>query len=198
MCAIFGIAGDDEAAHLTYLGLHAQQHRGQEGAGIVSTDGNASYDHRRKGLVSEVFHGGNITKLKGKNAIGHTRYSTTGGNTDANLQPVLMKSSLGWVAVAHNGNLVNAAKLTSELESLGSIFQSTTDTEVIIHLMARAQEKDMVKALITALKQVEGAYSLLVLNKDTSNCRARSLRVPASRDGRVQRTPGIRKRDLRF
>lgn len=167
MCAIFGITGEDEAAHLTYLGLHALQHRGQEGAGIVSTDGGTiPYDHRRKGLVSEVFHGGNLTKLKGKSAIGHNRYSTTGGNIAANLQPMLMKSSLGWLAVAHNGNLVNASEISQSLESEGAIFQSTSDTEVIFHLVARAREKDLPTALVTALKQVRGAYSLLVLNKD--------------------------------
>ena len=109
MCAIFGVVGNEEAAHLTYLGLHALQHRGQEGAGIVSTDGNQPYDVRKKGLVADVFHGGNLGRLKGAHAIGHTRYSTTGRNTSANLQPLLMKSALGWLSMAHNGNLVNAA-----------------------------------------------------------------------------------------
>ena len=166
MCAIFGITGHDEAAHLTYLGLHALQHRGQEGAGIVSTDGERTFDHRKKGLVGEIFHGGNLSKLKGRAAIGHTRYSTAGGNSAANLQPMLMKSGLGWLTVAHNGNLVNAQEITSRLEADGSIFQSTSDTEVIIHLVARSKEKDLPSALVWALKQVEGAYSLLVMNRD--------------------------------
>lgn len=167
MCAIFGIVGHEEAAHLTSLGLHALQHRGQEGAGIVSTDGNQPHVHRRKGLVGEIFTPGALSRLKGHSAIGHTRYSTTGGNTIENLQPMLMKSVLGWVAVAHNGNLVNATELTAQLERDGSIFQSTNDTEVIIHLMARSKEKNLACALVTSLKQVEGAYSLVVLTADT-------------------------------
>jgi len=165
MCAIFGIVGHEEAANLTYLGLHALQHRGQEGAGIVSTDGEHPYTHRRKGLVSEAFNTTHLSRLKGHTAIGHTRYSTTGSNTMANLQPLLMKSALGWVAVAHNGNLVNSARLSSMLEEEGSIFQSTNDTEVIVHLMARSQKKNLPSALTHALKQVEGAYSLIVLNQ---------------------------------
>lgn len=166
MCAIFGIAGADEAANLTYLGLHALQHRGQEGAGIVSTDNFQHYVHKRLGLVSEVFSPNSLAKMKGKTAIGHTRYSTTGGNTTENLQPLQMKSSLGWVSVAHNGNLVNAAQLTANLEREGAIFQSNSDTEVIIHLMARSRERELVPALVTALKQVQGAYSLLVMNHE--------------------------------
>jgi amidophosphoribosyltransferase len=167
MCAIFGIAGHEEAANLTYLGLHALQHRGQEGAGIVTTDGQGPHAVRRRGLVAEAFSNGALEALRGHHAIGHTRYSTTGGNTDANLQPLLMKSALGWVSVAHNGNLVNAPALIKDLEQAGSIFQSTNDTEVIIHLMARSKAKDLPSALISALQKVEGAYSLLVLNNDT-------------------------------
>lgn len=166
MCAIFGIADHEEAANLTYLGLHALQHRGQEGAGIVSTSGDGPFAHRAKGLVGEVFNQETLQNLKGKAAIGHTRYSTTGGNTLANLQPMLIKSNLGWVAVAHNGNLVNAKELIQKLEAQGSIFGSTNDTEVIVHLMAKSGEKDPTKALVHALKQVQGAYSLLVLAKD--------------------------------
>lgn len=166
MCAIFGVGSHQEAAKITYLGLHALQHRGQEGTGIVSTDGEESFVHRRKGLVADVFTEAALNRLSGFAAIGHNRYSTTGANTTANLQPLWMKSSLGWVGVAHNGNLVNAAKLSKQLERDGSIFQSTNDTEVIIHLMARSGEKDPERALVVALRQVEGAYSLLVLLKD--------------------------------
>lgn len=166
MCAIFGIAGHDEASNLTYLGLHALQHRGQEGAGIVSTDGTLPYVHRRSGHVCDIFDTATLNTLKGHSAIGHTRYSTTGGNTAENLQPIWMKCSLGWIGVAHNGNLVNTERLSRELEADGSIFQSTTDTEVIVHLMARSGEKDPVKALVSALKRVEGAYSLLVLTNE--------------------------------
>lgn len=166
MCAIFGIAGADEASNLTYLGLHALQHRGQEGTGIVSTAGKEPFVHKERGLVGDIFSAAVISKLQGHSAIGHNRYSTTGGNTSENLQPLLMKSSLGWVSIAHNGNLVNSDEITKRLEKEGSIFQSTSDTEVILHLMARSQERDLVKALIQALQQIAGAYSLLVLNQD--------------------------------
>lgn len=166
MCAIFGIAGSEEASHLTYLGLHALQHRGQEGAGIVSTDGEKPYVHRKRGLVGDIFTSETLATLKGHSAIGHTRYSTTGGNTVENLQPIWMKCSLGWIGLAHNGNLVNTPQLAKTLEQEGSIFQSTTDTEVIVHLMARSQEKELIPALTSALKKVEGAYSLLVMSKD--------------------------------
>jgi amidophosphoribosyltransferase len=165
MCAIFGITGEDEAANLTYLGLHAMQHRGQEGSGIVSTQGAQPYSHRRKGLVGEVFSTSALARLKGRAAVGHNRYSTTGGNTLANLQPLLMRGSLGWLAIAHNGNLVNAQQLTTSLEREGAIFQTTSDTEVILHLIARSREKDIERALIAALERVEGAYSLLVLSE---------------------------------
>ena len=166
MCAIFGIGSHHEASKIVYLGLHALQHRGQEGAGIVSTNGQEPFAYRRKGHVGEVFTQSALDKLPGSAAIGHTRYSTTGANTMANLQPLLMKSAFGWVGVAHNGNLVNAAALSVRLEKEGSIFQSTNDTEVIVHLMARSGETDPEKALVKALSQVEGAYSLLVLVQD--------------------------------
>ncbi len=166
MCAIFGISGNDEAAHLTYLGLHALQHRGQEGAGLVSTDGEKVYQHRRAGLVSEVFGNGVLQHLGGRHSIGHTRYSTAGGSSDANLQPMFMKCSLGWLGIAHNGNLVNAPELTRELEKKGAIFQSTSDTEVIIHLIAHSKANSIADGLVSALKQVKGAFSLLVLTKD--------------------------------
>ena len=166
MCAIFGISGDREASNLAYLGLHSLQHRGQEGAGIVSTDGQEVFAHKQQGLVADVFSPESLAGLKGAAAIGHTRYSTAGGNTAAGLQPLLMKSSLGWLSIAHNGNLVNASKLSAELEQEGAIFQSSSDTEVILHLLARSREKDPEKALAVALQRVEGAYSLLVLNHE--------------------------------
>lgn len=166
MCAIFGISGLDEAANLTYLGLHALQHRGQEGTGIVSTDGKQPKIHKERGLVGDIFTNSVISKLEGHTAIGHNRYSTAGGNTSENLQPLLMKSSIGWVSIAHNGNLVNAPQLIQQLEESGSIFQSTSDTEVVLHLIARSQKRDIREAIVDALKKVEGAYSLLVLNQD--------------------------------
>lgn len=166
MCAIFGITGETEAANLTYLGLHALQHRGQEGAGIVSTNGEDHFVHRRQGLVADAFSNEELHELKGHSAIGHTRYSTAGGNTVAALQPLLSKGQLGWLSIAHNGNLVNASKIAADLEREGAIFQSTSDTEVILHLLARSREKDPEKALVHALKQVEGAYSLLLMNHE--------------------------------
>jgi amidophosphoribosyltransferase len=166
MCAIFGIAGHNEASNLTYLGLHALQHRGQEGAGIVSTDGKTQDVYRKKGLVSDIFTPHALEHLRGHTAIGHTRYSTTGANTIENLGPALLRTSLGWIGIAHNGNLTNAAELAKVLEAEGSIFQSTTDTEVIIHLMARSGRKDLPGALAAALKKVEGAFSLLVLSEE--------------------------------
>lgn len=164
MCAIFGIAGADEAANLTYLGLHALQHRGQEGSGIITNHAGQPYAVRKQGLVGDIFTTETMRDLKGRTAIGHNRYSTTGANSANNLQPLLMRSSLGWVSVAHNGNLTNATELTLALEGEGSIFQSTSDTEVIVHLLARSKEKDLAAALTQALKRVEGAYSLLVMN----------------------------------
>ncbi|MEZ4751781.1 MAG: amidophosphoribosyltransferase [Bdellovibrionota bacterium] len=166
MCAIVGVADHKEASNLTYLGLHALQHRGQEGAGIVSTDGEQVFAHRRRGLVQDVFGNGTLARLKGSAAIGHNRYSTTGSSNIANLQPLMMKSSLGWVSLAHNGNLVDSEKWTRKLEAEGAIFQTTNDTEVIIHLMARSGEKDLEAALIKALKQVEGAFSIIAMNAD--------------------------------
>lgn len=167
MCAIFGIAGHPEASNVTYLGLHALQHRGQEGAGIVSSRDEKPYALKKRGLVGDIFSNDELERLPGKQAIGHTRYSTSGGDKEENLQPFLVRTASGWVTVAHNGNLVNAASLTARLEKMGSIFQSTSDTEVLVHLIARTGEPDLIKALTTALAQVEGAYSLLVMNQNT-------------------------------
>lgn len=166
MCGIFGIVNHADAANVTHLGLHALQHRGQEGTGIVSTDGITHFSHRKKGLVSDVFVSDVVQTLKGRAAIGHNRYPTTGGGSSANLQPFSVKSGIGWLSIAHNGNLVNGLELTEQLESEGSIFQSTSDTEVIIHLVAKSK-KPLKEALIDALVTVKGAFSLLVLNTKT-------------------------------
>ncbi len=166
MCAIFGIIGTPEASHFTYLGLHALQHRGQEGAGIVSTDGVTPHVHKRMGLVGDIFSSEVLATMPGSMAIGHNRYSTTGGSFVENLQPIQLKCSLGWVSLAHNGNLVNSKTLSQALEKEGAIFQATSDTELILHLMARSQKPDLVEALVISLKQVEGAYSLLLMNSD--------------------------------
>lgn len=165
-CGVFGILGHKDAAALTALGLHALQHRGQEAAGIVSADGAAFHTHRAVGLVGDNFgERAVIDQLKGDAAIGHTRYSTTGGTILRNIQPLFAEFEFGGFALAHNGNLTNADFLRKKLVGQGSIFQSTTDTEVVIHLMAKAHG-DVVTRLVAALSQVEGAYSLACLARD--------------------------------
>jgi len=165
MCGIFGIYNHLEASNLAYLGLYALQHRGQESAGIVSSDNRQLYHYRQMGLVSEVFTKDILKKLSGKSAIGHVRYSTAGSSELKNAQPFMVDYHKGSLAIAHNGNLTNASFIKCELESRGSIFQSNMDTEVIVHLIARFKEKNFVERTVHALKQVEGAYSLLILTE---------------------------------
>jgi amidophosphoribosyltransferase len=165
MCGIFGIFNHLEASNLAYLGLYALQHRGQESAGIVSSDTRQLYHYRQMGLVSEVFTKEILKRLSGKSAIGHVRYSTAGSSELKNAQPFMVDYYKGSLAIAHNGNLSNASLIRSELESKGSIFQSNMDTEVIVHLIARSKEKTFVERTVNALKQVEGAYSLLILTE---------------------------------
>ena len=165
MCGIFGIYNHLEASNHAYLGLYALQHRGQESAGIASSDGRQLYHYRQMGLVSEVFSHDVLKKLSGKSAIGHVRYSTAGSSELKNAQPFVVDYYKGSLAIAHNGNLGNASLIKSELESKGSIFQSNMDTEVIVHLIARSKEKTSVERTVHALKQIEGAYSLLILTE---------------------------------
>ena len=165
MCGIFGIYNHSEAANLTYLGLYALQHRGQESAGIVSSDDKHLHHYRQMGLVSEAFSREILKKLSGRAAIGHVRYSTTGSSELKNAQPFVVDYANGMISVAHNGNLTNASIIKNQLESRGSIFQSNMDTEVIVHLIAGSKEKTFIEKTIHALKQVEGAYSLLFLTE---------------------------------
>jgi amidophosphoribosyltransferase len=166
-CGVVGVFGHPEAANLVYLGLYALQHRGQEGAGIVATNGDALIAHRGIGHVAEIFSKDIIRRLEGQSAIGHNRYSTQGQKTVLkNIQPLVVEYVLGALAVAHNGNLVNAELLRDRLERQGSIFQSTVDTEVIIHLIAGSQEPTLLGRLVEALAQVKGAYSLVFLTED--------------------------------
>ncbi len=166
-CGIIGIYGHAEAAEMAYLGLYALQHRGQEGAGIVSSDGDKVYQHVGEGLVNDVFpNSDTITKLKGNIAIGHNRYSTCGSNSSANVQPILVNSIEGPMAIGHNGNLVNAQQIRRDLQARGSIFQTTTDSEVILHLIARSNEKDLIERIKDSLRQVRGAFSIVFLMKD--------------------------------
>jgi amidophosphoribosyltransferase len=165
-CGVFGVFGNAEASKLTYLGLYALQHRGQESAGIASTDGENVFVHKGMGEVQEIFTPEVIAKLRGPAAIGHTRYSTAGDTVLTNAQPVVIDCNKGKLALAHNGNLTNALELRRRLEHRGSIFQTTSDTEVIVHLIARSNGRNLSGAIADALNQVEGAYSLLLLTRD--------------------------------
>jgi amidophosphoribosyltransferase len=163
MCGIFGIFGHGEASNMVYLGLHALQHRGQESAGIVSTDGSTMYARREMGLVSDIFNEETLREMPGHAAIGHVRYSTAGSSSIKNAQPFAVEYSKGSLAIAHNGNLTNARIIRDELQNYGSIFQSTMDTEVIVHLIALSHENLTLDRLISGLKRIEGSYSLLIL-----------------------------------
>jgi amidophosphoribosyltransferase len=165
-CGVFGVFGHPEASNLVYLGLYALQHRGQESAGIVSSDGKELYVHRAMGEVEEIFQPSVLAQLPGSLAIGHTRYSTAGDKALLNAQPIMIDCNKGKVALGHNGNLTNAAEWRRKLEHRGSIFQTNSDTEVIVHLIARSQARNLSGAIGDALNQVEGAYSLLVLTED--------------------------------
>ena len=165
-CGIFGIFGNREASRIAYLGLYALQHRGQESAGIVSSDGYGLYSETGMGHVNEIFTKSRLENLKGKTAIGHTRYSTAGESSLKNAQPIVVSCSQGDVALCHNGNLVNATQIRQQLEKAGSIFQSTSDSEVILHLIARSQEETIEGAIVEALNQVTGAYSLVFLTRE--------------------------------
>jgi len=165
MCGIVGVYNHPEAAKIAYLGLYALQHRGQEAAGIVASDGEKLFAHRQMGLVADIFNESRLKSLPGNSAIGHVRYATAGASDLKNTQPLVFDYAHGGISVAHNGNLVNAQTLRGEFEAHGSIFQSTSDTEVIIHLIASFRQKDLVERIIGALKRVEGAYSLVFLTE---------------------------------
>ena len=165
-CGVFGVYGHSEAAKLTYFGLYALQHRGQESAGIVSSNGKCVYEHKAMGLVSEVFDEDILTKLKGHMAIGHVRYSTTGSSVIQNAQPFCVTHAGTTLAVAHNGNLVNAHSIRQELEKSGSIFQTTMDSEVIVHLLAKASRKGLDDAIVETMATIKGAYSVLMSTQD--------------------------------
>lgn len=163
-CGVFGVFGHPDAATLTYLGLYALQHRGQEGAGIVASDNGQLIGHRGVGLVADVFKPHRLKPLKGDLAIGHVRYSTFGTSVLENVQPFMRSYRYGSVALCHNGNLTNASVLRDELEADGHIFQATSDTEVIIHLIAKSREPSFVDCVIDALHKVVGAYTILATN----------------------------------
>jgi len=164
-CGLVGVWQHPEAANLAYLGLHALQHRGQEGAGIVSSDGKDMYSHRGQGLVADVFgRKERITQLAGDRAIGHVRYSKAGASDLSCVQPLLVQRAGQGLAVAHNGNFVNAASLRQGLEDEGAIFQSSTDTEILVHLIARSRQRSLVNRAVDALTRIKGAWSLLIMS----------------------------------
>jgi amidophosphoribosyltransferase len=165
-CGVFAIHGHPEAANLSYLGLYALQHRGQESAGICSSDGRDVHIHKAMGQVADIFTPAALKELKGSHAIGHTRYSTAGDTVLLNAQPFSVSCNKGRIAVAHNGNITNAAELRVELERRGAIFQANSDTEVILHLVAHSAERTLAGALRDALLQLEGAFSLVFLAED--------------------------------
>ncbi|HEV2729180.1 MAG TPA: amidophosphoribosyltransferase [Terriglobales bacterium] len=174
-CGVIAICAHPEAEKLAYLGLHALQHRGQESAGIVTSDGMTLRPHKAMGLVADIFTEEVLSQLHGTLAIGHTRYSTAGDSALLNAQPILVQSNKGRVALAHNGNLVNAPDIRARLETQGSIFQTNSDTEVIVHLIALSKEHTLPEAMADALRRVEGAFSLVMISPD---------RIFAARDPR--------------
>jgi len=165
-CGVFGIFGHPEAANMTYLGLYALQHRGQESAGIASSDHEQVRVSRAMGYVADAFNGDVLARLPGPVAVGHVRYSTAGESKLSNAQPILIDCAHGQIAICHNGNLVNAGELREELSAQGSIFQSSTDTEVVLHLYARSKAATVEEAIVESVLQVQGAFSFLLLTKD--------------------------------
>ncbi len=166
MCGIFGIYPHKDAAHLTCLGLYALQHRGEEASGIITRNGKRVYLHKALGLVSDCFDEKIVRSLRGELAIGHVRYSTTGSSNIKNTQPFYVKSKIGDIAIAHNGNLTNTLALHEELENNGALFQTTMDSEIIAHLLAHSQKKDIKEAIVWSLSKLEGAYSLVLMLND--------------------------------
>jgi amidophosphoribosyltransferase len=174
-CGVVAIYANPEAEKLAYLGLHALQHRGQESAGIVTSNGMTLNMHKSMGLVADIFNNEVLARLHGTLAIGHTRYSTAGDSSLLNAQPIMVQSNKGMMALAHNGNLVNAGDIRSRMEAQGSIFQTSSDTEVIVHLIAQSREHTLPEAMADALRRVEGAFSLVMISPD---------RIFAARDPR--------------
>jgi amidophosphoribosyltransferase len=174
-CGVVAIYSHPEASKLAYLGLHALQHRGQESAGVASSDGNTIFVHKAMGLVMDIFTEDVLAKLPGPISIGHNRYSTTGDSALLNAQPIRVDCNKGLIALAHNGNLVNAIDIRTRLEKAGSIFQTTSDTEVVVHLIAQSKEQTLPDAIADALRRIEGAFSLVMMTRD---------RIFAARDPR--------------
>src|SRR3984957_15691992 len=197
-CGVVEVYSHPEAEPPASLVLRALQHRGQEAAGIVTSDGMSLNMHKSMGLVADIFHENELKKLRGTLAIGHTRYSTTGDSALLNAQPILVQSNKGMVALAHNGNLTNAGEIRARMEAQGSIFQTSSDTEVIVHLIAQSREHTLPEAIADALRRVEGAFSLVMISPD---------RIFAARDprgfrplamGRIPAQPGEKQDTIVF
>jgi amidophosphoribosyltransferase len=197
-CGVVAIYSHPEAETLAYLGLHSLQHRGQESAGIVTSDGMSLHIHKAMGLVADIFTEKKLARMRGTLAIGHTRYSTTGDSALLNAQPIMVQSNKGMIALAHNGNLTNAGEIRARMEAQGSIFQTSSDTEVIVHLIAQSREHTLPEAIADALRRVEGAFSLVMISPD---------RIFAARDprgfrplamGRIPALPGQRQDTIVF
>src|SRR6201985_1462016 len=165
-CGVFGIFGHPEASNMTYLGLYALQHRGQESAGIAASDGEQIRLSRAMGYVADTIDGETLPHLPGPMSIGHVRYSTAGESHLSNAQPILIDCAHGQIAICHNGNIVNARELRDDLVRQGSIFQSSSDTEVILHLYARSKARSVEDAIVESVAQIQGAFSLVMLTKD--------------------------------
>ncbi len=165
-CAVAAVFGDKDAANLVYLSLYALQHRGQESAGITTSDGKCLHSHRQMGLVADIFHENVLARLPGRMAIGHVRYSTSGSSNIKNCQPFAIEYSLGSLAITHNGNLINDIPIRKRLVDSGALFQSNSDTEVIVHLIARSPLPTVEDRIIDALRQVKGAYCLVILTEN--------------------------------
>src|SRR5215475_16090073 len=165
-CGVVAVHSHREASTLAYLGLHQMQQRGQESAGVVSSNGERLFVHKAMGEVAEIFTTEVLSHLPGTLAIGHTRYSTAGDSAVLNAQPIMVDCNKGMIAIAHNGNLVNANEIRHRLETQGSIFQTTSDTEVIVHLIAQSKEQTLPEAVCDALRRIEGAFSLVMMTRD--------------------------------
>src|SRR3954447_25500648 len=174
-CGVMAIYGHPEAAKLAYLGLHALQHRGQESAGIASSNGEKIYLYKSMGLVADIFNEETLKRVPGNLAIGHTRYSTTGDSALLNAQPIRVESTKGLIAIAHNGNLVNLGNIRAKLERAGAFFQTTSDSEIIVQLIAHSKATTLVDAIADSLSQIEGAFSVVMMTRD---------RIFAARDPR--------------
>jgi amidophosphoribosyltransferase len=180
-CGVVAVYGNPESAKLCYLGLHALQHRGQESAGIAASNGRRLTVYKSMGLVADIFGEAALQKLPGNHAIGHTRYSTAGDSALLNAQPILVDCNKGQIAIAHNGNIVNAADVRKRFERNGSIFQTSSDTEIVLHLIAQSHEKTLPDAMADALRRIEGAFSFVHGDCRSHLRRPRSARLPSSR-----------------